>query len=84
MISLYLASGSPRRRELLTQLGLQFERLITHVEEQRQPEEAAEVYVRRLASDKARAGVAVVAYLSWGVAAVTVAVLGALASRFSR
>lgn len=59
MISLYLASGSPRRRELLTQLGLQFERLITHVEEQRQPEEAAEAYVRRLASDKARAGVAV-------------------------
>jgi septum formation protein len=59
MISLYLASGSPRRRELLTQLGLQFERLITHVEEQRQPEEAAETYVRRLASDKARAGVAV-------------------------
>lgn len=61
MISLYLASGSPRRRELLTQLGLQFERLITHVEEQRQPEEAAEAYVRRLASDKARAGVAVAA-----------------------
>ncbi|MFJ5160956.1 Maf family protein [Pantoea sp. NPDC088449] len=59
MITLYLASGSPRRRELLTQLGLQFERLITHVEEQRQPEEAAEGYVRRLASDKARAGVAV-------------------------
>ena len=59
MISLYLASGSPRRRELLTQLGLHFERLITHVEEQRQPHEAAEVYVRRLASDKARAGVAV-------------------------
>lgn len=59
MISLYLASGSPRRRELLTQLDLQFERLITHVEEQRQPEEAAEAYVRRLASDKARAGVAV-------------------------
>ncbi|MBP2195371.1 Maf family protein [Pantoea cypripedii] len=59
MITLYLASGSPRRRELLTQLGLQFERLITHVEEQRLPAEAAEVYVRRLAADKARAGVAV-------------------------
>lgn len=59
MITLYLASGSPRRRELLTQLGLQFERLITHVEEQRQPAEAADVYVRRLAVDKARAGVAV-------------------------
>ncbi|QGY30732.1 Maf family protein [Pantoea cypripedii] len=59
MITLYLASGSPRRRELLTQLGLQFERLITHVEEQRLPAEAAEVYVRRLAIDKALAGVAV-------------------------
>ncbi|MEG3126427.1 Maf family protein [Pantoea cypripedii] len=59
MITLYLASGSPRRRELLTQLGLQFERLITHVEEQRLPAEAAEVYVRRLAADKALAGVAV-------------------------
>ncbi|WP_313683344.1 Maf family protein [Pantoea sp.] len=59
MITLYLASGSPRRRELLTQLGLQFERLVTHVEEQRLPAEAAEVYVRRLAIDKALAGVAV-------------------------
>ncbi|ORM77051.1 MULTISPECIES: nucleoside triphosphate pyrophosphatase [Pantoea] len=57
MITLYLASGSPRRRELLTQLGLQFERLLTHTEEQRQPDEAAEHYVRRLAADKARAGV---------------------------
>jgi len=58
MITLYLASGSPRRRELLTQLGLQFERLLTHTEEQRQPDETAEHYVRRLAADKARAGVA--------------------------
>ena len=58
MITLYLASGSPRRRQLLTQLGLQFERLLTHTEEQRQPDEAAEHYVRRLAADKARAGVA--------------------------
>lgn len=57
MVTLYLASGSPRRRELLTQLGLTFERLITDVEEQRQPNEAADAYVRRLANDKARAGV---------------------------
>ena len=57
MVSLYLASGSPRRRELLTQLGLTFERLITDVEEQRQPNEAADAYVRRLANDKACAGV---------------------------
>lgn len=59
MLSLYLASGSPRRRELLTQLGLRFERLHTDVEEQRRPGEAAEGYVRRLANEKARAGVAV-------------------------
>lgn len=59
MLSLYLASGSPRRRELLTQLGLQFERLITSVVEQRDDHETAEQYVRRLALDKARAGVTV-------------------------
>ncbi len=59
MVSLYLASGSPRRRELLTQLGLCFERLVTEVEEQREPNELPTDYVRRLAQDKARAGVAV-------------------------
>jgi len=59
MLSLYLASGSPRRRELLTQLGLRFERLSTQVEEKQRPEEAAEAYVRRLAVEKALAGVAV-------------------------
>ncbi|WP_263056235.1 Maf family protein [Pantoea agglomerans] len=57
MVTLYLASGSPRRRELLTQLGLTFERIVTDVEEKRQPNEAAEIYVRRLANDKAQAGV---------------------------
>jgi len=59
MISLYLASGSPRRRELLTQLGLCFERLLTQVEEEKSPDEQAEAYVRRLAREKALAGVAV-------------------------
>ncbi|QUG74129.1 septum formation inhibitor Maf [Erwinia sp. E602] len=59
MLSLYLASGSPRRRELLTQLGLSFTRLTSEVEEQRHAGEAAEAYVRRLARDKARAGVAI-------------------------
>lgn len=58
MISLYLASGSPRRRELLTLLGVPFDIILTHTEEQRQPGESAESYVRRLAQDKARAGVA--------------------------
>lgn len=58
MVSLYLASGSPRRRELLTQLGLSFERVVTDVVEQRDEGEPAEHYVRRLAREKALAGVA--------------------------
>ncbi|MFS2221351.1 Maf family protein [Pantoea sp. B65] len=61
MLSLYLASGSPRRRELLTQLGLRFEPLSTEVEELRRAGESAEQYVLRLARDKALAGVAVAA-----------------------
>lgn len=59
MTQLYLASASPRRRELLTQLDIPFSVLNVAVEEQRLPEEAAEVYVRRLAHEKAAAGVAV-------------------------
>lgn len=57
MITLYLASGSPRRQELLTQLGLHFEQVIPGIEEQRLPHENAEQYVRRLAREKAQAGV---------------------------
>ena len=56
--SLYLASGSPRRQELLAQLGVTFERIVTGIEEQRQPQESAQQYVVRLAREKARAGVA--------------------------
>lgn len=41
MTSLYLASGSPRRQELLAQLGVTFERIVTGIEEQRQPQESA-------------------------------------------
>ncbi|MDN0124812.1 nucleoside triphosphate pyrophosphatase [Yersinia aleksiciae] len=59
MTALYLASGSPRRRELLTLLDVPFGVLKTEVEEQRQPEESAQEYVQRLAQDKARAGVKV-------------------------
>ncbi|MGO3396922.1 MAG: Maf family protein, partial [Serratia proteamaculans] len=58
MTSLYLASGSPRRHELLTLLGVPFEVILTDTEEQRQEGESAEAYVRRLAQDKANAGVA--------------------------
>lgn len=66
MTSLYLASGSPRRRELLTLLGVPFEVILTDTEEQRREGEAAEAYVRRLAQDKAKAGVAM-AQKDWPV-----------------
>lgn len=58
MTSLYLASGSPRRQELLTQLGVSFERILTGVEEKRGEGESAQQYVSRLAREKAQAGVA--------------------------
>ncbi len=53
---LLLASRSPRRRELLGQLGLRFAVADPDVDEAPGPGEAAEDYVRRVARDKARAG----------------------------
>lgn len=61
MTTLYLASGSSRRQELLTLLGVSFERLVPGIEEQRQPHESAEQYVCRLAREKAQAGVVMAA-----------------------
>ncbi|MCL2898125.1 Maf family protein [Brenneria tiliae] len=59
MHQLYLASSSPRRRELLALLDIPFAQLSVAVEERRLPDEAAETYVRRLAHEKAAAGVRV-------------------------
>lgn len=58
MTDLYLASQSPRRRELLGQLGVQFEPLTLSVPEERGADEPPAQYVERLALDKARAGLA--------------------------
>lgn len=55
---LYLASQSPRRRELLQQLGASFSVLDVDVPEQRAVDEAPQAYVERVARDKARAGLA--------------------------
>ena len=55
-IDLYLASTSPRRRELLSQLGVQFEVLPIDVEEVPDSGETAEEYVKRVALDKALVG----------------------------
>jgi len=59
--TLYLASGSPRRRELLTQIGVPFVPLAVDVDETPVAGEAAEAYVERLAQDKATAGLATLA-----------------------
>jgi septum formation protein len=52
---LYLASASPRRRELLTQIGLHFVVVPQQVDESVQPNEAPADYVLRIANAKARA-----------------------------
>ena len=53
---LYLASTSPRRRELLAQIGVPFDVLAVEVNEDPLPGESALDYVQRLAADKAVAG----------------------------
>lgn len=55
---IYLASQSPRRRQLLQQLGVNFETLSVDVLERRKPDEAAADYVSRVAREKAQAGLA--------------------------
>lgn len=57
---LYLASQSPRRKQLLEQLGVAFELLHVDVPEIRRPEESAEDYVSRVAREKASAGLSAV------------------------
>lgn len=58
---LYLASQSPRRRELLGQIGEDHRTLDVDVEEIRRSGESPDDYVSRVALDKARAGFSLVA-----------------------
>lgn len=58
MSDLILASASPRRYELLQQIGINSIRRPVDIPEIQQPGEAAEVFVERLAREKAQAGVA--------------------------
>ena len=60
MNSLYLASGSPRRRELLTQIGVPFTVVSAAIDETPLTDESPVSYVERLARGKATAGFAVV------------------------
>lgn len=53
--SIYLASASPRRQELLDQLGVEYRVTPAHIDESAQDGEAAATYVSRLARAKAAA-----------------------------
>jgi septum formation protein len=50
---IYLASASPRRRELLRQLGVEFEAIPSNILEECQAGESPKDYVTRVARDKA-------------------------------
>jgi septum formation protein len=54
-MKLILASGSPRRRELLGGIGIGFDVVVSDVEEKQNPGEPVDAYVRRLARDKGAA-----------------------------
>ncbi|CAI8719978.1 Maf family protein [Methylocaldum szegediense] len=47
-----LASASPRRRELLDQLGISYDVAPAEIQEQPHPEESPEAYVQRVAAEK--------------------------------
>ena len=65
----YLASKSPRRRELLTQIGVRFDLMLfrgspredSATDESPLPGEVPEVYARRVAAEKARHGAHLIA-----------------------
>ncbi len=78
---LILASASPRRRELLTQIQLPHRVIPAHIDESRHPDEAAETYVRRLASEKARAVAALFPDACVLAADTTVALDGAVLNK---
>jgi septum formation protein len=72
MADLYLASRSPRRRELLKQIGVRFEPLLIRLASQREIDvdeiqhegEPADRYVERIAHEKAEHGVQALALRS--------------------
>lgn len=61
---IYLASQSPRRRDLLKQIGINFDMLLPRLDPRRgldtdetpHPDELPEIYVQRICKDKANAG----------------------------
>jgi septum formation protein len=58
IINILLASGSPRRKELFALTGWSFVVQPVHLDEGQRPNEPAEVYVNRLAQEKAESATA--------------------------
>ena len=50
-----LASGSPRRSEILNSVGWEFDKIVADIDETERPSEAPDEYVVRLAREKAEA-----------------------------
>lgn len=76
---LVLGSGSPRRREILSALGLPFQVLAADIDEDRRPGEPPLVYLERIASEKlaaVRARLGSVAHAAILVADTTVVIDG--------
>lgn len=75
MSTLYLASASPRRRELLLQIGVPHRRVAAPIDEGVLPGEAPAAYVERLARAKAAAGLAALGHPACVLGADTAVVL---------
>ena len=73
--AILLASKSPRRQELLTQLEVTFELIAIDVDETIMPNEAAADYVLRLAREKAQAGAQQANYVRPVLGADTIVVI---------
>jgi len=70
-----LASASPRRSELLAQIGLQFSVVVTDIDETRREGEEPTAFVKRLAGEKALAGLQMSAIKAPALGADTVVLL---------
>jgi septum formation protein len=70
-----LASASPRRRELLDQIGIDYDPWPVDIDESPQPNEAPEDYVRRIAAEKSAACHAQAAHVGLPVLAADTAVV---------
>lgn len=77
IVRLVLASGSPRRADLLRSAGYEFDIVVPDVDESMRPGERPEAYVRRLAAEKSAAATGAARALRHAGAGPETVVLGA-------